>query len=467
MVWYEERSMELHFSVLGKVKTNSDKDDWVQKAVAKTGVTGVVAKMKLAKDARDFFDAFQAQTTTKNFAAWCKEKYAPKPTVAVAKPAYKPKKLKETPAPAVAVQDLPVFSQHAIKAEIEVGHKGLPKKRIKLRYHLLPNDHATKAELEKAATKRTLKWVRRVYAQANLAPKILGIDEITAVPDNAIAVAGVLTPGYKQPKLPAGGSKISIELTDNAKSTETVDVALTKDQSTKAIADAIALALRGKSYTVTGPTEHLSDDTHYTSHDLVVTKAGHPVSIKISHDDSQLDRDVLQVPTLSKGMDAEDGLYGGTPVQRHMLRQGASDDDQVDIYVLEKGGINGRAYPKYTEITGKKSPPAPYRNAAYVVFANTAPKVKGIVFDDQLEVSPFTLPHEIGHVVADTGHTEAEGDVMHGGWSQDNALKANKRIYSKPLLVGSIHLKTEVDRDKQDVCAEMRTRGNKKILDPW
>jgi hypothetical protein len=487
MAWYTETAHKDHFAGDGRVKDDSDEDVWVAAVVQRILPSGgMIAKMRLEAQAREYFNKFKKNETSDTFAVWFDAKYGTSPIVQPSAPVVvKPKPLKPTAPPAVAAQDLPTFSAHAVKSEIEVGHPKLPKKRIRLRYHLLPNANATPQELEKAATKRTLKWVRRVYAQANLAPKILGIDTIAAVPENTLSVLGVKVPGYHRPLLPSGlttaaaPSKITLELTDSHSTKETLEVPLTADASTKDIADAIKRVLTHAGYAVAGPTSHLSDASHYSSHDLVITKGGHPVKIVASHDDArfgQLDgkpvsapvgQEVLEVPTLAKGMDDEDGLYGGTPRQRLVLRQGASHDDQIDIYVLEKGGLNGRAYPVYQEITDTKSPPAPYRNAAYVSYWSTSKEANGIVFDDQLEVSPFTLPHEIGHVLADTGHTEAEDDLMNGGWAKDDGVSANKRIYSKPLLVGSIHLKDEVPRGDQDVGAEMRTRGNKRILGDW
>lgn len=487
MPWYDEQPFKVHFAGDGRVEDDSDESDWVDATVRKIAPQGLPAKTQLTIRAREYFKAFKATTTTDAFAEWFKTKYGAVVGAQVAAPVavVKPKALKATPPPAVAAQELPTFSAHAVKAEIEVGHVTLPKKRIRLRYHLLPNANATPQELETAATKRTLKWVRRVYAQANLAPKILGIDTIAAVPENTLSVLGVKVPGYHRPLLPSGltaaaaPSKITLELTDSLSAKETIQVPLTADASTKAVADAIKDALVHAGYAVTGPTSHLSDAHHYSSHDLIITKGGHPVKIVASHDDArfgQLDgkpvsapvgQEVLEVPTLAKGLDDEDGLYGGTPRQRLVLRQGASHDDQIDVYVVEKAGLNGRAYPVYQEITDSKSPAAPYRNAAYVAHWSTGKEANGLVFDDQLEVSPFTLPHEIGHVLGDTGHTEAEGDLMNGGWAKDNSALANKRIYSDPLLVGSIHLKDEVPRADQDVAAEMRTRGNKRILGDW
>lgn len=480
MAWFDEKANEDFFAGPAAVKPDTDKDDWVDAAVAQIKPP-MMKKAAMQMDCRAYFVEFTGQKTTDDFCQWVKKREQAKAQVALQpKPVVvaKPTVLKETPPPAIALKDLPVFSASAVKAEIAVGHEGLAKKRIKLRYHLLPNENATKAELEKAATKRTLKWVRRVFASANLSPKILGIDEITNIADNTLSVVGVKVPGYAKPKLPsgknktAGDSKITLVLTDSGSVAETIEIPLTADESTEDIAKDIARVLGAKGYVVVGPTTHLSDAAHLTSHDLVITKGGQPVQIKASHDDAQLGDapggafDVLEVPTLGKGMDNEDGLYGGSPIQRKILRLGASGDDQIDIYVLPKGGLNGRAYPVYDEVKGAKSPAAPYRNAAYLTHWSTG-DAKGVVFDDQLEVSPFTLPHEIGHVLGDTGHTGADGELMNGGWSKDNGLLANKRVYGKPLLVGSLDFGTEQPRADQDMSAELRSRGNKKVLDPW
>jgi hypothetical protein len=495
MAWFDLQGALDYFGAGGggAIQAATDVDDWLglvwTEAKRLDSSLKMTAKAALQVDGRAYFKEVRENGLTDDFATWMRRKYAPVAKAVSPLAASKPPVLKGVAPPNCAGEDVPSFSSEAVTADCAVGaaDPARPKMRIRLKFHLLPNEWAKPDELEKWLKKRTLKWVRRVYAQANLAPRLDGIETITSLPANTLSVLGVKVPGYHVPKLPTGltpgglASRITLVLTDDADVAETVTVALTDKQTTEQIASTIATELSGKGYTVTGPTRHLSDAKHHSSHDLVLAKGGKPLKkIVATHDDAEFGQlegkpynadvgnEVLEVPVLSpaKGMDDEDGLHGGTPLQRMLLRLGVADDDQIDIYVLPKGSINGRAYPVYDEWKGTPmEPPAPYRNAAYVTYWSTG--AKGVVLGEDLEVSPFTLPHEIGHVLGGTAHTEAESCLMHGGWSKDNGAQANKRIYSAPLLVGSIEFRTERDRARQDVSAEMRTRGNKRILVAW
>jgi len=271
---------------------------------------------------------------------------------------------------------------------------------------------------------------------------------------------------------------------------QVISIPLERDWSFLELAEAIRAAVDQAGYDVTNPTTHLSDPLHETSHDLIIRQKKDGTAIEMisaSHDDSEMgswwkidetdgkkkdlsadkrdSKAVFEVPSL-KDLGGEDGFHGGCPRQRRLLCLGTRADDRLDIYVAPKGCINGRAYAVYGEIqtaSGLK-PEAPYRNAAYVVYWSTGST--GTVFGKLLDVSPFTLPHEIGHVLADTGHNVAEGDLMHGTWAKDNSATANKRIYGKPLLVGSLDFETEKPKADQDMQHDMHHR-NPGILSGW
>jgi hypothetical protein len=204
---------------------------------------------------------------------------------------------------------------------------------------------------------------------------------------------------------------------------------------------------------------------------------GEPLALRDAiHNDARMDPKVLQkVRPLDD--DGDDMVPGGDVSQRFILRLGESwGDDRIDIFLVPKANLKGRAYPEYIEQDplyrpdGDEAGTGRLRRAAYLGYSARDAGNK-VVFDEEAEISPFTLPHEIGHVLADTAHNGAEGDLMRGSWSERTALHAEKRIYSAPLFVGSYDMgSTEghtAEREDQDMVDDMHERGGRHLTEDW
>ncbi len=332
-----------------------------------------------------------------------------------------------------------------------LDEEGYEKKRIKLFYHIFKNDAVSYEALQKIVRLRTYKWVRRVYAQANLAPKIVGMEELDVPVPNVLSISGAVKAEILEP---ATGKD---RLDNNATLTLTVDgideaftLPITAGIGLADVKDAVVAWLGDQGLKTTVEEVPMSglktarEADAQPSFDIYLFNADDsPKEFKsVKCTDVVLSKDAFEIPFL-KGfvIDDNDSLVGGSPSQRVMLRMGASSDEQIDIYVVPKAALGGRAYPIYRETDYDAHPallpPQPLRRAAWVSYESTARSSKGIVFDENWWVSPFTLAHEIDHVLADAGHNEAEGDLMKGSWSKVNSVEAEKRIYSAPILVGS------------------------------
>ena len=419
-----------------------------------------------------------------------------------------PRAASATPTPPVlpAPDAFPVFGGKAVNAEAEVGHTRWPKKRIRVYYHLLNTAGVAPADMERMIRKRTMKWVRRCYSQVNMSPKIVGVaggGGYLPFPHSNMISIHSWKPGHAlKPPLGtnAGGTASSVAITysiDGGAPTP-LNVPLTGHTTFAALAQAIAdafsavLNLRARLAPVAQ-----AERWFVPGHDIYVdhTTPGSKVEVlTITHDDRNLgrsttpgggdaDRGVFEIPKLAGTglMDDDDSTPGGAPFHRLLLRSVTSSDDRIDILVLPKGSLAGRAYPDYLGFPAEFKPEQKLRRAAYVCYEVEHTEYRGVALGEggTLEwTSPYTLPHEIDHVLAETAHNEAEGDLMRGKWSLDCRADSNKRIYSGELLVGSQEFTAkaaEADADpfrtRQDMGDDMHTRNGRRsdpqITEAW
>ena len=86
--------------------------------------------------------------------------------------------------------------------------------------------------------------------------------------------------------------------------------------------------------------------------------------------------------------------------------------------------------------------------------------------------TPFTLAHEIGHVLVDTGHNEGQGDLMQGVACLVNRVDSPKRIYSGPLKVGfedmnQLDAAAQIFVTDADMYARMQAAGAPAVTELW
>ncbi len=438
-------------------------------------------------------------------------------------------------APPVTLEDIPTFSPNAVTADLdEIKTASHPdRKRLRLTYHLFAIPNVTHSEVVKSVRLRTLRWVRRVYASANIAPTILSISSnaLAAPVPNMLSVTN-WQGKYKNP--PSGKtagnaqSIIVIEFEPGGPDLR-VTVNLTADDTPLQIANAIKAAVEARENPPGSGTKPFvatmlkvpkcaEEGRTIESVDLLFTKAadGSPAPLKrVTDTDKEglCKNSVLQAPGLKFiaatgvleayenpdaaaadwNMSGNDGLPGGDPPQRQVLYCDRAEVDDpnaasIHIYVVPRGELAGRAYPGY--FSGEITDPdynlsVRLKNAVTMSYAAPVERKATVRPIDGTDTSPFTLPHEICHVLAQTGHHNGEGDVMAGsmwpltptdsgavkGVPDTNGVNAAKHIFSHTLLVGSEKLSNNQSgahdyRTAQDMMNDMLVRGAH-LLAPW
>lgn len=380
----------------------------------------------------------------------------------------------------------PAAERCTLRAELPIAPN---KRRIRLCVHVFkktPGGAAVDGLTEKMVRRRVMKWFRRAYAQAGLAPRLVApnvefIDPpaanmIVIGQDNGLSAAGTDASGnpstlsFRLGKPPRGILDPLRRMGD-----PTVRVALTPGLSPSAVGAAIVGALP-RGFTGVAATNARGFTAPDSSCDVLITKDdGSRVMIRgEATTDTRLTVEVARVDLAAVNeADGAGHMIPSTVDFRRVIRSAEGKDDRLDYFVIEQfsnNGLRGRAFIAAPDLGAAFRPPAPLRWAVIMACKSGSGKVM-----DGGDNLPFTFPHEAGHVVNDAFHTDgANGptEMMTGtGTSVANAVDASKRICD------TVHVRYAMFDPAQgtpgdaifsaiSATSRMRTRGAS-VLEDW
>ncbi|CAN5250728.1 hypothetical protein BH10ACI1_BH10ACI1_07790 [soil metagenome] len=335
---------------------------------------------------------------------------------------------------------------------------GEDRRRIRLAVHIL-RDKAldaggTEVVSRDDVEKRLFTWFRRVYAQANIAPKLISIDIIDP-PENLVSISN--DDGAR-----ANGTE-SLGFRLNAKNHPSQTIGpITAKRRARPIDTARALAkeIKAPYHAVVAENAARLDaaTNNDKSCDIVITVDGNEL-VTIDNvvtppaPGHTLTVGRVRTASVPRAPFSFSGIIG-TVEQRALFRNHdtkfKANDDTVDVFVVDKinPDVRGTA-----TISGHRT------NAA----RQAVPKVRCSVLMSKLTIdgtdkNPFTFPHEFGHVAGECGHvgSDAAGNsiapaqMMTGdGTSTDNAVDGSKRIRDEALRYddGTFNLITRIRRE--------------------
>jgi hypothetical protein len=417
--------------------------------------------------------------------------------------------------------DFPTLSSNRIVTTADVGRDAGQRKRIKVFLHFVGFDKSRQPLVLVEARRRFRKWARRVFASADMSPKILGHDCVAwpakstlSIHSRYLAVGSVATKtnlatGLTRP--PAKQSNFTLTLNDGtADFTWTIPMlaGMTPRTLGAAIRDALDRSFSAVCHSVPAATDEWG---HEPSCDVVFRHPGGTATVvTATMDDAAMQAAALEIPDPAAKLNNDDTYHGGSATQRVVLRSVPTTDDRIDVFVVPTWKLPGRAYPDYTDdlnagevakyvvaahptatqiesavpVTAdnvaRHLPDQPLRRAVIIAYKGSG---SGVM--DGGDEAPFTLPHELGHVLGDVAHLKvstaahanppaAAIDVMYGDWPKTNSKTAAKRILSAPLLVSNPHLVSNVlptDRQQDHTDVDMRTfmhtRGGSRVTEAW
>jgi len=376
-----------------------------------------------------------------------------------------------------------------VRAQLPVGED---RKRCRIAIHVFrvaPGGALVAGLTNRALRLRVLKWFRRAYAQANIAPKFdgPGIEVLDPPWANMIAIAN--PHGSRTLGLSAAGttSTISFDLGGVSQGAvldwfhdTSVTVNLKPNMTPKAVCDAINAALpagyRGRVF----PNARKFNDLD-PSCDIVITKADGTITVVRNEATTDLvlagagNLAVARVNLVNVD-DSDADSEPTTPELRKILRSGTSADTRIDYFVIDRFAsttLRGVSFLASTHLPADQRNPAPLRWAGIMACNTTSGKVM-----DASDNLPFTFPHEAGHVLHDRFHADAADPngptemMSGGGTTAANAANATKRICDDPIQVNYSQYNPAqptqgaVNKVKVAATKGMRTRGAQ-TLEGW
>jgi hypothetical protein len=302
---------------------------------------------------------------------------------------------------------------------------GRDRRRIRLAVHVLNNQPAASGGTPIVALadveKRVFTWFRRVYAQANIAPKLTLLRAIDP-PENLIAISD--DHGAKA----LGTETLGFRINSTGKPSINVGPYTPKKgdtplQTARALAKLITAPYSAAVSENAARLDAASDNTK--SCDIVITEAtGARVTIANvvtpagGHGLTVGRVNPANVPRAPFNFS---GLIG-TVEQRALFKNFDTGDDRVDVFVVQNiipAGVRGTA-----TLSGHRTNIK--RRAVSRVKCSVLMAQRAIDSSDKL---PFTFPHEFGHVAGECGHANgAPTQLMKSGTSETNVIDGSKRV---------------------------------------
>lgn len=319
---------------------------------------------------------------------------------------------------------------------------GEDRRRIRLAVHVLRDrpeaDGGTPIVPLRHVERRIYTWFRRVYAQANIAPKLMLIRAIDP-PANLIAVSN--DDGANAD----GTERFVFTISAPGKATQTIGpftpaVGATPQRTALDLAALVAAPYRAAVSENAARLDAASDNAK--SFDLIITEtSGARVTVALAA------ANVNSAQTLTPGRvnpanvpRAPFNFSGliGTVEQRALFKNFDTGDDRVDVFIaqaLTPANVRGTA-----TISGHRVNAS--RRAVTRVRCSVLMRTDTVDATDGL---PFTFPHEFGHVAGEIGHAQAApAQLMTSGTTPTNQLNGTKRIrddvVTYDLVAGNFNL---------------------------
>ncbi len=406
----------------------------------------------------------------------------------------------------------------AASKQIEVGHN---RKRVRVAVHVFKS--AFIAIKEQEIRLRLMKWMRRIYAQANVAPKFVApeVEFLDPPPNNMLVISedsGNFSAGFNKDNKPStlsfelriGDAAVPPNFTSDARVSINLKPSIDPQtsqlqfQTPSDVGSAIQAALPAgyKADVFTNPTAF---NAVFGSCDVVITRTdGKIVDIPVASavtDDVSLTvavvaLDIDKVVT-SEGKDDLDlnGLLSCTPEIRRVVRVAPTKEERLDIYVVgnlvkrtDRNQADRDSLGRGTTIIPAKALDSDLQPKPGLAGAVLVP----FYVIDGSDSEPFVVPHEGCHALMDASHTTSSADdfdnpaiasqLMFFGVAGKNAVdpknrfqnklwRVTKRLGDDPMILGHDVFDATNPRSRKDVSVKgsevgrLRDKGGRAMED--
>jgi hypothetical protein len=314
-------------------------------------------------------------------------------------------------------------SKCQVTAELDVGEN---EKRVKVAVHILrdPVTAVPVATIDQAR-RRSLQFVRQLYAQANMTLKFAAAIREIPAPANMFAIAD----GNGQ--LAVGGQTISVRVEIDAFN-QVINITTVANeqpsQTATTLASAITDAVRAASPPIAARVVPSGNPPlvgqAIGSADVIV---GDPLTQNVrltvlTSDDLAHPVQVGRIASTTINDFVSANAHVGTIEERVLIKNYDTGTDRVDLFIV--GALVtalGEAFRPRLTSAATERPIAALVNTA-LVFANTV-----VSANDH----HTTIPHEIGHILMDQNHSSVVTEMMTNG----SPVGANERVVNGPKRI--------------------------------
>jgi hypothetical protein len=366
---------------------------------------------------------------------------------------------------------------------VDIG--GADRKRINLHFFAVRSavgvdtmpSGVSAADIRQHLRRRTFKWYRRVYAQADMAPLLATLEIVDPPESNMICISHLTG-------LPvAAGGAVTLDITLH---TDTRDVVVptitfaggeTPAQAGDLIVAGLPAGFSGESLLCT-----LANGAPNPAADVLITADnGERVTlfpVPVLSPGAGISIDIPRVnltSVLADDASSDNTLSGPTIDMKRLLRMMPTDDDGMFCIVVGRfntPGLRGQAFRKFHAAGAAFQPPLPLRSATIMAYqANAGGALTGVL--DNGDTLPFTSPHESAHVMCDFSHTITGADhsrteLLGAGTPRDNSVGGTKRLSDGPYLV-RMNQRSEVApagfEDQVKLAEQLRLQSGTKFRD--
>jgi hypothetical protein len=333
-------------------------------------------------------------------------------------------------------------------------------------------------DVKKHLRRRTFKWYRRAFSQADVAPVLSSLNVLDPPAENMLCLSHFTGRSAK------AGSTISFRITTATRDdpfSVTTDAEETPVAVGFRIVNNLPVGYRGEYLTGTRPTSALNHSCD------VIIKAANGERVTLLDVQITGPREGLLMRVSDPGMTiavprvdlmnviSDDAAFdGSTAFQtidfKRILREVPVTDDAMHCIVVGEfstKGLRGIAFPPCMGAKAEFRPELPFRSATIMAYRSSS----GGVLDNG-DTLPFTSPHESAHTLCDLVHT-AQGSnhernqLLGSGTSVNNSVTATKRLCDGPFTVTmQRNLTTTFVTVTVKLAEVMRVNGAAK-MEPW
>ena len=296
---------------------------------------------------------------------------------------------------------------------------GTGKRRLRIAVHVFRSTVGGAGVVRKGqASRRVRTWMRRVYAQAGITPRVMRLRYVDPV-QNLVSVSN--NTGANA----AGDGQLGFRINATGGLHQVIGpITPAAGATPQATAERLAALVTGGGFSARVSPNPPTFTAVQGSADLIITEtSGRRVWIgNVVSGDSRQRLSVGRVNVANlESWDGTNWLVGSIQ-QRTALKNYDTGTNRVDILVVTQltSGNRGEAMMSGHRVDPPKRAIDPVKWSAFV----TAPTMDGT------DNNPFTMPHEVGHVALELVHTVGTPQQMMTGTgtSGANAVDATKRI---------------------------------------